>query len=86
MRNTIRSYKSSLHFQEACSSLQTHSRISTNTHQGCTLQTRMLENFPVRITSKMCSKTFHTTSNCGSWANSRGSCQLRGSTQHHPVC
>src|SRR6266480_6413583 len=64
-----RSYKSLLHFQEVWSSLQTRSRTSTNAHQGRRLQTRTLGNFQVRITSKMCSKNFQTTSNCGSWVS-----------------
>src|SRR5258708_7165105 len=60
-----RSYKSLRHFQEGWSSLQTRSRTSTNTHQGRRLQTRTLGNLQVRITSKMCSKTFHSTAdNC----------------------
>src|SRR5258707_12243720 len=64
-----RSYKSLRHFQEGWSSLQTRSPASTNTQPGRRLQTPTLGNLQVRITSKMCSKTFHTTSNCGSWAN-----------------
>src|SRR6266404_5196720 len=64
-----RSYKSLRHFQEGWSSLQTRSPTSTNTHPGRRLQTPTLGNLQVRITSKMCSKTFHTTSNCGSWVN-----------------
>src|SRR6266853_320012 len=66
-----RSYKSLPHFQEAWSSLQTRSRTSTNAHQGRRLQTRTLENFQVWITSKMCSKNFQTTSNCGSLAKTQ---------------
>src|SRR5260221_14095323 len=68
-----RSYKSLRHFQEGWSSLQTRSPTSTNTHPGRRLQTPTLGNLQVRITSKMCSKTFHTTSNCGSWASDQPS-------------
>src|SRR6266550_8437122 len=66
------SYASLLRFQGGWSSLQMRSRAPHNTYRGLTLQTGMLGNLQARITSKMCSKNFLITSDCGSWVSWHG--------------